>query len=173
MNREEWLQTVKKNLVWVELGVFLGDFSKKIYELSNPLELHLVDTFPDVMVSGDKDGNNVIQADLSKAPNDLEKYFVNKNVKIHKMMSFEFLENLPDSSIDVVYIDADHSYNSVKKDLELSMRKVRKSGLITGHDYCPTSFPGVYRAVNEFCNSNSLKIDFLTDDKLPTYVISL
>ena len=173
MTRDDWLKNVAQNLVWVELGVFKGDFSKKIYEISKPKLLHLVDTFPNMMVSGDKDGNNIVEADISSVPELLEAYFNTAAVRIHKMTTDAFLNQLPDKSVDIVYIDADHAYDAVKSDLNLALPKIKKNGLLTGHDYCPSQFPGVYNAVNEFCIENSLRINLLTNDRLPTYVINI
>jgi hypothetical protein len=52
-----------------------------------------------------------------------------------------------DLPIDIVYIDADHEYESVKADIEYWTPLVRSGGIIAGHDY--NFFPGVNRAVEE------------------------
>lgn len=53
-----------------------------------------------------------------------------------------------DGSLDAVFIDADHSYESVASDIAAWLPKVRPGGIIAGHDFSP-SFPGVMRAVHE------------------------
>lgn len=53
-----------------------------------------------------------------------------------------------DESLDVVFIDADHRYESVKADILAWMPKVKNGGILAGHDYCNTHF-GVMQAVNE------------------------
>lgn len=53
-----------------------------------------------------------------------------------------------DRSLDFVFIDAQHDYDSVKRDIELWHPKVRPGGLLSGHDYEP-NFQGVINAVNE------------------------
>lgn len=53
-----------------------------------------------------------------------------------------------DYSLDFVFIDAQHDYDSVKCDIALWGPKVRPGGLLTGHDYAP-KFPGVIKAVDE------------------------
>jgi len=57
-------------------------------------------------------------------------------------------EQVPDGSLDFVFIDAQHDYESVKQDIGLWFPKVRTGGLISGHDYCK-KFPGAMQAVNE------------------------
>ena len=49
--------------------------------------------------------------------------------------------------VDLVFIDADHRYEAVKADIEYWLPKVRKGGVICGHDY--GTFDGVKRATNE------------------------
>jgi glycosyltransferase involved in cell wall biosynthesis len=66
------------------------------------------------------------------------------NLKVMKMSSEEASLKFEDNSIDMVFIDGDHSYEAVKKDIELWLPKVKK--IICGHDY---NFKGVETAVNE------------------------
>lgn len=51
-----------------------------------------------------------------------------------------------DGACDFVFVDADHEYESVKKDILAWLPKVRPGGLLAGHDM---NFPGVNRAVKE------------------------
>lgn len=54
----------------------------------------------------------------------------------------------PDKFFDLVYIDANHSYECVKKDIATWMPKLKKGGRIAGHDH-DQNWPGVMRAVKE------------------------
>jgi len=154
-----------------ELGVFTGEFSKILFETLDPSELFLVDIFPSYMTSGDKDGNNIIEVNLENYYQILvEEYKNNSKVKIIKSKTIDFLNSLDDEYLDMVYIDADHSYDGVKNDLELSYKKVKKNGIIFGHDYSNKMFPEVVKAVDNFCYFYNLKIEFLTQDGCPTFV---
>ena len=51
----------------------------------------------------------------------------------------------PDQSFDIVYIDAEHDYESVRRDISAWRRKAKI--LLAGHDY--HSFPEVARAVSD------------------------
>ena len=55
--------------------------------------------------------------------------------------------HVADRSLDFVFIDADHSYTSVRKDIEAWRSKVKPGGWLGGHDY-NHKFPGVVRAVD-------------------------
>ena len=64
---------------------------------------------------------------------------------------------LKDNSFDLIYIDAAHDYESVKKDIALSLPKLKKDGVISGHDYNRDNHLGVVAAVEEFVNMGILK----------------
>jgi len=58
---------------------------------------------------------------------------------------------IKDHSLDFVFIDAHHSYEAVRDDMNAWYRKVRKGGVFSGHDYgSPGRRFGVRRAVDEF-----------------------
>jgi hypothetical protein len=68
----------------------------------------------------------------------------------------------PNGYFDFVYIDADHSYEAVKKDIEIWLPLIKAGGMIGGHDY---GFPdeavrygGVQEAVDEIFGSNDIKV---------------
>jgi len=69
-------------------------------------------------------------------------------VKVLHMDSKEAAQHVPDGSLDLVFIDADHSYKMCKRDIDVWTPKVRLGGIVAGHDYY-TRWPGVVRAVDE------------------------
>lgn len=54
-----------------------------------------------------------------------------------------------DESLDFVFIDASHDYEDVKKDIQSWYPKIKRGGIIAGHDYSP-AWAGVVNAVDEF-----------------------
>jgi len=63
--------------------------------------------------------------------------------------SVDKIQTMNDNFFDMIYIDADHSYDAVKKDISLSIPKLKSDGYMCGHDYDIHSKNDVYRAVNE------------------------
>lgn len=47
----------------------------------------------------------------------------------------EALEDFADESLDFVYIDANHEFRYIAEDLFEWTKKVRKGGIVSGHDY--------------------------------------
>lgn len=169
-NRDEMMCSFEQNLIIAELGVFEGDFSKKIKNICNPKELYLVDLFHGNFGSGDKDGKNYHFVQLENEMTKLMDFFnKDENVKIIKSSTLDFLNKIDDNYLDLVYIDADHSYNSVLNDLRLSYVKVKKNGFICGHDYVLGT--EAEKAVNDFCKEVNLEINYLTKDGCPSFCI--
>jgi predicted O-methyltransferase YrrM len=69
-----------------------------------------------------------------------------------RSLSWEGAKNYSDESLDFVFIDAAHDHESVIKDLVSWYPKVKKGGIIAGHDYHYDC--GVYSAVNQFFQDN-------------------
>jgi predicted O-methyltransferase YrrM len=67
---------------------------------------------------------------------------------------------LKDASFDVVYIDADHTYEPVKRDIENSLRLVKEGGIICGDDLNLQ----MEQVDQDFARKNKL-IDFTKDPK--------
>lgn len=72
-------------------------------------------------------------------------------IEILRMDSVDAAQVVPDG-LDLVYIDADHKYEGVKKDIEAWYPKVRSGGILSGDDYL--GYPGVVQAVGEFMENH-------------------
>lgn len=172
-SRNDFLNDFFTEKIVCEIGVFKGDFSKKIFDV-NPKELHLIDPFVGSFYSGDKDGLNMQFAKLEDEYINLKNYFSEqKNVFIHRGMSLDILNNFKDSYFDCIYIDGDHSYDGVKTDLNLTYLKTKNEGYIIGHDFCAAKYPQIVLAVNEFCDEKNLTIEYVTEDGCPSFIIKL
>ncbi len=71
------------------------------------------------------------------------------NIELIQEYSQYTVSKFKDKSIDFIYIDANHTYESVKNDLQLYLPKLKSNSVIAGHDYCDIKWPGVIEAVNE------------------------
>jgi hypothetical protein len=69
-----------------------------------------------------------------------------KNIKYIPTTSAKAIKHFSDNTIDFLYIDGDHQYEFVKNDLILWKNKVKKNGIIAGHDF---SFNSVKTAIFE------------------------
>lgn len=66
-------------------------------------------------------------------------------IKAHCARSPEAASKFKDGEFDIIYLDAEHDYESVKKDIEAWKPKAKH--ILAGHDY--HSFPDVQRAVKD------------------------
>ena len=60
------------------------------------------------------------------------------------------------NTLGFVFLDADHSFEFVSKELEAWWPKVRKGGIFAGHDY-DASWPGVVMAVQSFAAKHGVE----------------
>lgn len=89
-------------------------------------------------------------ARLSKCP----------NVWIVRKFSMDAVKDFQDEQLDFVYIDANHSYDSVIEDITQWSKKIKKGGIISGHDYIrrkgQDQYYDVVRAVNDYVRDNNI-----------------
>jgi len=132
-----------------ELGIFWGETF--FYLLDNLPNLFLVGV--DLWSPIDW-GNEADEGFRSYEQFPLEKYFndvcskVKKypNTKILRMDTVEASKEFPDNYFDFVFIDGDHTYEGVKRDIEAWKPKVYLNGWIVGHDI---QMKGVKKAVKK------------------------
>jgi hypothetical protein len=167
--RDFLLKAMPKEAIVAEIGVYKGEFSKKILDMTNPVRLHLIDPwkFEDDEIYEDSlygGAQGVDQGNMDEIFNDLLKIFaseINKlQVIIHRASSEEACINFENNYFDWIYIDGNHLYDYVKKDLEYYYPKVKVGGFITGDDYTEGGWwkGGVKKAVDEFVNKGLVKL---------------
>ena len=141
----------------VELGAWKGRSSAflvvEAYNKSPKIEVHIVDTWGGNPYDGSKDQS--VDA-YSKFTSNMA--LLARPYQAHRMTTNEASGLFKDESLDAVFIDADHSYEAVKLDIANWMPKVRKGGILAGHDYS-SAWPGVIKAVDEMI-PDAEKIDF-------------
>lgn len=71
-------------------------------------------------------------------------------VEIKRMKSSEAAQGEADESLEFVFVDGDHTYEGCLEDIKLWFPKLKKGGVMLGHDYGPPSHAGVKKAVDEF-----------------------
>ena len=155
------MKELKLPLVAVECGVAEGIFSKELLQMGIEW-LYLIDIWDNVpFIPGcasfeqswhDKNYNEV-----------KEKFNDNERVTILRGFSYKMAEQIPDGSLGLVYVDADHSYDGVKSDINVFLPKLISGGIIAFHDYANTGY-GVGRAVIEYCARNNIEIHELRED---------
>jgi len=135
-----------KDIIGVEIGVQYGINARDILEKYDIKTLYLVDPYTLYpAVSGAVAGE-----DSDKVESIAHEYLKDFNDKIVWIKEFSWnAVNLIPDNLDFVYIDGDHRYEPVLRDLKLYYPKVRSGGLFAFHDYASRA-PGVKQAVDEF-----------------------
>jgi hypothetical protein len=95
--------------------------------------------------------------------------------RMMRMESRMAVQCFDDNSLDFVYIDGDHSYEAVALDITCWYCKVKRGGILCGHDYVEKHGPvpiGVIRAVNEYATAMRHQIH-TTSESVPSWWIQL
>ena len=146
-------------IVGVEIGVWRADTSVYLLNRFRNIELHGVDPYLvfDGELSDRTDDCIHLVAYETQAEADaiyrraLFRYRdFNGQAVLHRMESDKAVNEFVDNSLDFVYIDGNHHYESVKQDIELWLPKIKDTGLIIGYDFnWKKSVEDVARAVVE------------------------
>ncbi len=160
----------------VEIGVFEGTYSEVILSKSNLFLLHSVDPWKEFDKSIYDDINSVSAEEHEKryetAVRKLSLFGQRSNIL--RLTSVEAAKLFKPETLDFVYIDANHSYEECRKDIELWFPKLKKGGIFGGHDYLDGNLPegnfGVKRAVDEFVWKSGQFL-FVSTDKYPTWYL--
>lgn len=145
----------------VEIGVWKGaSISYLAYNNPNS-KIYAVDLFNDTYRYKKGKLKEAAQSILSFYNDQLIKTNTRHIITDIKEYSWNGAKHFEDNSIDFIFIDADHSYEAVVKDLEAWFPKIKKNGIFSGHDYEPYgnhNHPGVQQAVDEFCKKYSFEL---------------
>jgi predicted O-methyltransferase YrrM len=127
-----------------EVGVHIGLLSKFLLQSRDDLVFFGVDIWGE----GREDHKNLAERVVTPYKD---------RANLLQMPSVEAAKLFYPDSLDMVFIDADHSYEAVKDDVLAWLPMVRRGGYIGGHDY---NYPGtgVRKAVDEFEDSKILTI---------------
>ena len=162
----------KENLVGAEIGVYDGWHALDMMQGLSIQKFILVDPwkcytdYTESVFSPKK--NQKGMDERAKVTQKVMKKYGDK-VVIMRQFSEEAAKLISNESLDFVYIDGNHQYEFVKKDIEAWYPKVKKGGVIGGDDYtsCPETEIegfGIFKAVHEFFNKLRKKVSFYNTD---------
>lgn len=157
------LPSLHKPLIGAEIGVAEGNFSRDMLQAGMTM-LFMVDVWERIKnQKGDAShGQSWHDWNWNHAQRITLPWVSNR--KFLRGLSIEMAKRVPDESLSLVYLDADHSYEGVTSDLQAWFPKVVKGGVIAGHDYLNEAY-GVKKAVQHFCEVYSFRAYTIPEDK--------
>jgi len=131
----------------IEIGV--ANAWNMVYFLDNIPNLHItgIDPFLPYMDWVGMIDEKTITAQYEVAMDNLSKYISDNRALFYREKCEDIKNNFLDLDYDYIFIDGDHSYEAVARDLKNYYSKVKPGGIISGHDY---HLLDVQRAVSEF-----------------------
>lgn len=159
----------------IEIGVGRGDFSKHLLESTKLEKIYSIDPWD---ISKSQYRLKWTQEKLNEiyklAMLNLKPFGLRS--EIVKETSAEASKMFDEKSIDFIYIDALHDYESVIQDIGLWWPKVKSGGILAGHDYTKrigekekdAEF-GVIKAVDESVKKLNVNLNITNDDRFPSW----
>lgn len=150
----------RENLVGCELGVSFG--INLIYTLDNVEEIAKVYAVDPYMTYDDRvAGGEIVSAETIERVHDC--FLVNSQpyqdkIQLIRKTSDQAHVDIPDNSLDYIFIDGDHNYAQTFRDLKNYYPKVREGGIFAGHD---VHLRDVTQALTEFILEIGLDLDKL------------
>jgi hypothetical protein len=154
----DWiLDYVAEGGIAAEVGVFRGLFSEIILRKAKPTKFYLVDPWTKLgeffEIGGGYSNFGLLPTALARREAELR---TRKFPDTESVIVEEFFPEGASSiaePLDWIYLDASHTYERTKIELEGCARLLKPGGLILGDDFWAlpgAPFPGVVRAVREF-----------------------
>ena len=141
-------------MVGIEIGTCRGESAYLLLEkCPNLKKLYTIDPFTEF-----EDWNGTVPADVLEkqkaiAIDNLKEW--GGRIELVFLKSENAASQFEDNSMDFIYIDGDHSYDGVKKDLTLYYPKLKKGGYLCGHDF--DTLGSVKKAVMDYREENRIR----------------
>ena len=129
----------------IEIGSHMGEGLNILASTGFFNKIHVIEPF-----KGDEEFNEIFNWSWDEVRTEWEtntRHFKDI-INLHESFSYMVVDSFEDESIDFIYIDGEHTYESVKRDISLYLPKIKNGGIISGHDYHDV-WPGVVQAVDE------------------------
>jgi hypothetical protein len=143
-----------------EIGVEAGIYSEEMCKSVPNLTLYSIDPWKAYGGYREHVSQEKLEALYKTAYDRLKPY----NCYIIRDLSENAHELFQDESLDFVYIDGNHDFLHVTNDLEYWSRKVKKGGIVGGHDYIRRSGPyrnNVKDVIPAFAYANGIREWFI------------
>jgi hypothetical protein len=115
----------------VEIGTDQGIYAEILLKSNPRLHLTCIDPWKSYSDYKDIQSQKELDKNYETTKQRLKKY----DMEIIRTTSMEAVKGFKDESLDFIYIDGNHEFNYVVEDLENWQKKVKKGGIISGHDY--------------------------------------
>jgi predicted O-methyltransferase YrrM len=145
----------------LEIGSFLGSSTCTIKEANPHSTLYCVDIWNGETFDKYLKGNHQRDFVYEEVRSEKFKWYQNTNhllnVYAYQMSSYEADFDI---KFDMIFIDGDHRYDSIKFDLAKWHKYLKPGGIMCGHDY---GFPSTTKAILEHCLSKNVALYTLKD----------
>ena len=197
-SRAQLLSYLPKDGVGAEIGVAEGAYSAAILEAAEPRELHLIDPWSHLEEGSGLLSSDALLAEVEKAKESwvsfetpppanaqgdsifegvARRFEGDARVKLHRQYSYKAAMGFEPGTFDFVYLDGNHHYEFVLRDLHDWSALLKPGGLLFGHDFFEDAFArsenyGVIDAVGAFLKRSDFRFMMLTWEPFSTFCLA-
>ena len=164
----EYLSSVGLNNKIVEVGVAYGQNAKLVLDKWKGDKMYLVDPYvkQDISQYASNMENVDFDAMLKWATEHLEPH--KGRYEFIRKFSHEAANDFENGSLDYVYLDGNHQNPVFENDIRVWIPKIKKGGILGGHDYMnldtPTYKCDVKMTVDDYVYHNGYQLHLTNDD---------
>lgn len=150
----------------VEIGVREGEYSEELCKANPKLKLYGVDPYISHEGYRDHVKDEPFDSYYETAKKRLAPY---ENYEFVRKFSLDAVKDFADQSLDFVYIDGDHSFQSCTNDIAEWTKKIKYGGIISGHDFIRYRRPTrmhCYEVVSGYTAAYNIRPWFITSSKV-------
>jgi len=142
------------NSNFLEIGCYYGKstifLSELIKEKGKNIKLHVIDTFDGYGNSEEEDNfYKIFKKNVYDSGSD-------EIIKIYPGKSEIEIMKFEDEFFEFIFIDGSHDYDDVKRDIQNCLKKLKKGGILSGHDW---DYEPVKNAVKDTIGEKNLQFN--------------
>lgn len=140
--------------VGAEVGVADGRYSETLCKSIPDINLHCIDPYEPYNIRNKEKQEQAFAKAQKRLSNYIIDWVLEESLSASKLYA--------DNYFDFVFIDGDHRFDVVMMDIIAWYPKVRKGGILAGHDYYHFTDSGVVEAVNIFTQVHRIELNVIS-----------
>lgn len=155
--RAEIVKDLPRNSLVIELGVAAGRFAVEMLTVNPTIQYTGIDRWSD----------HHDEVEMFNAGRAIKS--INPEAQLIRLTFEDALELFDDETFDLIYIDGyAHTGQDGGKTLDDWYPKLKRGGILSGHDYCKKYQPTI-DAVNAFVDKHNLTLNIINDGDHPSW----
>lgn len=169
-NLENLLRKLPNPSTYVEIGLAYGFHMETMLKAFSDVKCYGID--PYIPYDPTDCFNSIGKIDtLLSVKENFDLFSLSVSQRLSKYKNFNHIretsqtcyKQFDNESIDLVFVDGEHTYDAVNSDCNLWWDKIKVGGIMAWDDYSNSSAPGTKNAIDEFVKNKKLQLHFISN----------